>query len=175
MRIDKLQSSQCVTPTVQNHRDWLESNAKRSAEYYNRTAGPELPTLLPGVKVMMQDPEKSVWNPGTIKEVCPEPRSYLVQTPNGGILRRNRRFLKEISQKPNEKLTFRENMSDIADPDVTGSQVDNAEPTVGESVRRSSRTVVKPKRYIEECAMRVENAQGFEYEKQMNVSLYVVF
>ena len=84
-----------------------------------------------------------------------------MQTPNGGILRRNRRFLKEISQKPSEKLTFRENMSDIADPDVTGSQVDNAEPTVGESVRRSSRPVVKPTRYIEECAMRVENAQRF--------------
>ena len=45
-----------VTPTVQNHREWLES----TAEYYNRTAGPELPTLLPGMKVMMQDPEKSV-------------------------------------------------------------------------------------------------------------------
>ena len=28
-----------VTPTVENHREWLESNAKRSAEYYNRTAG----------------------------------------------------------------------------------------------------------------------------------------
>ena len=68
--------------------------------------------------------ESSVWNPDTIKEVCPEPPSYLGQTPNGGIQLRNRRFLKEISQKPCEKLTFRGNMSDIADPDVTGSQVD---------------------------------------------------
>ena len=90
------------------------------------------------------------------------------------ILRRNRRFLKEISQNPSKKLTFHENMSDIADPGVTGSQVDNAGPTVGESVR-SSRPVVKPKRSIEECAMRVENTQRFQYEKQMNLPLYVVF
>ena len=146
-----------VTTSIQDHRNWLDNKAEKSQKYYNQTAGPEMSALLPGMKVLVQDTEKSVWNPGTVKEVCQEPRSYVIETPNGGIVRRNRRFLKEIGTKATENLSFDNNLDDPPAPKVPDDTIPVELSSQPEPIRRSSRTAAKPKRYIEECSMLVES------------------
>ena len=48
----------------------------------------------------------SGWVPGIVKQKCDEPRSYTVQTPNGRVVRRNRKFLQELSPEAANKLSF---------------------------------------------------------------------
>ena len=94
-----------ATQSIIDHHEWLESNRQKQTEQYNKDAGPELPELFPGMNVMVQEPDKSRWIPGTIQDKCPEPRSYTVKMPNGSILRRNRRYLKELSPNASQKMT----------------------------------------------------------------------
>ena len=39
------------------------------------------------------------WKPGVVEEVCDEPRSYVVQSPDGGAYRRNQRHIRQ-SEEP---------------------------------------------------------------------------
>ena len=59
-----------------------------------------------GEKVLVQKPNEATWVPGCIKEKCSEPRSYLVEMPNGNVLRRNRKFFKELSPNASKKFKF---------------------------------------------------------------------
>ena len=150
-----------------DHKAWLESNSQKQAEHYNKTAGCELPELLPGMKVMMQQPDKQSWVPGTITDKCQEPRSYLVQSPNGNVLRRNRRFLKELSRKASTQLSVRpqtaETLVEEIPPQPDPPSVENIPlvDTAGKKVsfdiegRKSSRNRKQPSRLIEECAVMV--------------------
>ena len=51
-----------IRQSVSDHHNWLSDNAKRSSQYYDQNAGPELPGLLPGLKVLMQEPGMGSWN-----------------------------------------------------------------------------------------------------------------
>ena len=55
----------------------------------------ELPPLIDNQQVSVQDTTTSLWSPATIIKSCGEPRSYVIQTPDGTTLRRNRRHLKD--------------------------------------------------------------------------------
>ena len=79
---------------------------QQSKESYDSGAGPEHTELLPGMRVMVQKDNRKGWLP-VIHGKCDEPRSYLVQTPNGYVVRRNRRFLSEISPNAARKFNFR--------------------------------------------------------------------
>ena len=46
--------------------------------------------LIPGQTVTYQDVNTGNWFPATVVTKAPEPRSYLIKTPGGHILRRNR-------------------------------------------------------------------------------------
>ena len=56
-----------------------------------------LPPLYKGQKVRIQDKIWKTWCPGTVLEKCQEPQSYLVETPNGTRLRRNRSHLLDMT------------------------------------------------------------------------------
>ena len=56
----------------------------------------DLPPLYNGQAVRILNKINKTWYPGTIIDKCDEPRSYLVETPNGTRLRRNRSHLREI-------------------------------------------------------------------------------
>ena len=43
---------------------------------------------------MCQDPNSLRWFPATIKALCPEPRSYQIETPKGVTYRRTQNHLK---------------------------------------------------------------------------------
>ena len=47
-----------------------------------------------GQEVMCQDPNTLRWFPATIKALCPEPRSYQIETPEGVTYRRTQNHLK---------------------------------------------------------------------------------
>ena len=120
------------------------------------------------------------WLPGVIHGKCDEPRSYLVQTPNGSVVHRNRRFLSEISPNAAQKFNFREeNPELICEPAVaasskTGIGDRNSKmskpskqvhfdtetskpqrvelPVTANVPRPSTREGTKPLRLIEQCA-----------------------
>lgn len=148
------------------------------SEYYDNTAGEELPELLPGMPILIQKDDRSSWVPGTVKARCSEPRSYMVQTPNGSVVRRNRRFLKELSTNLADKVSqmLTEPRSDCTNEDVelcnpieranivTDDSTDCDSPEMGKErsdpsvdlnvpKRTSTRVKSKPKRFIEECSM----------------------
>ncbi|KAL1457816.1 hypothetical protein WDU94_008008 [Cyamophila willieti] len=70
-------------------------NIENQAKYYNRGTR-ELPRLKPGDNVWMKDPKSSCWSKGQISEESSSPRSYWVQPEDGGVLKRNSRFLRKI-------------------------------------------------------------------------------
>ncbi|KAK3739350.1 hypothetical protein RRG08_041670 [Elysia crispata] len=55
----------------------------------------ELLPLIDNQQVSVQDTTTGLWSPATIIKSCGEPKSYVIQTPDGTTLRRNRRHLKD--------------------------------------------------------------------------------
>ena len=101
---------------------------------HDRRAGPELPVLHAGQRVRILNKETHLWSPGEIVTKCAEPRSYIVQTPNGTRLRRTRSHLRELlaenilneaTEHTRRRGTFREDNTDE-------QQVAPPVPTTGE-------------------------------------------
>ena len=106
--------------TDQEVKGWLQKRRDTAKERYDLTARNEtLPPLYPGQDVRIRDYVAKTWTPGTIIEKCPEPLSYIVETPSGGKLRRNRKHLREanhVNQATQPQMA-------IATPDEGGSTV----------------------------------------------------
>lgn len=67
---------------------------EKSAFFFNRRHGVRpLTPLTPGQDVQFRHDKSLVWTPGVVKEIQPEPRSYLVDTGNG-VYRRNRQHIR---------------------------------------------------------------------------------
>ncbi|MCG8623128.1 MAG: hypothetical protein MJE68_14180, partial [Proteobacteria bacterium] len=71
----------------------LQLRQEKTAEHYNRRhAVRELTPLHQNQKVLIQHKEGN-WEPATVKQVGPEPRSYLCETKTGKTFRRNRKHI----------------------------------------------------------------------------------
>ena len=91
MHADELQSSK--------HRQWLNKRQEEQKRQYDRYASHRLPDLQPGAQVMVQSHVDHKWRPAVVIERDKEhPRSYMIQTAEGSMLRRNRRFLRDLTQ-----------------------------------------------------------------------------
>ena len=64
-----------------------------------------------GQDVMCQSPVTKKWFPLKIKELCPEPRSYQVETPEGTVYRRTQNHLKPFT--PSERTQINEQCSKL--------------------------------------------------------------
>ena len=64
-------------------------------QYHDRNAGPKLAPLHAGQRVRILYKDSHTWCQGEVLVTCAEPRSYIVQTPNGTRLRRTRSYLRE--------------------------------------------------------------------------------
>ncbi|KAI0215387.1 hypothetical protein LSAT2_032566, partial [Lamellibrachia satsuma] len=63
------------------------------------------PPLYVGQRVRVRNHVDKTWFPATVSEKCNEPRSYIVSTPNGRQLRRNRGQLRELEPRPTQYIT----------------------------------------------------------------------
>ena len=88
----KLQSS---NPQKDQIYQRLADRQQKQKKAYDRSAK-DLPPVIPGQDVRIQDPQSGRWTPATVTKSTP--RSYLVQTPSGGILRRNSRHILDSAQ-----------------------------------------------------------------------------
>ena len=78
-------------------REWLHNKQQHMKSYYKSARKTYLAPMYVGQEVRILDKVSKTWCPGTITRKCAEPRSYMVQTPNGNELRRNRSHLREMS------------------------------------------------------------------------------
>ena len=62
------------------------------------------------------------WQPATVSNVLPTPRSYQLSTDNGGKYRRNRRDIRDISPSDLKCVTNRS----IVHPDITDKNIPSA-------------------------------------------------
>ena len=71
----------------------LMQRQEKTAENYNKChAVRELPPLQEKQRVLIQHKEGN-WEPATVKQVGPEPRSYLCETNRGKTFRHNRKHI----------------------------------------------------------------------------------
>lgn len=77
-------------PGPEEHRDHMRNLQENMKKQYDKTSGRDLPPLYPGRPVRILNRDTKTWIPGTVVERCSEPRSYIVETPNGSRVRRNR-------------------------------------------------------------------------------------
>ena len=132
----------------------LQEKQVKMKSDHDRHAGPELAPLHVGQKVFVQDADSKKWDPGEITLVCKEPRSYLVASPNGSTLRRNRSHLREMyapcdpsSSTPTRKrVQFKDDMTAMktTENDCISEEPISHQPTL---TRRSGRVCRKPMRY----------------------------
>ena len=82
----------------------LQERQDQQKAYFDRSAH-DLKPLVPGQLVRIQDARTGLWTPAQVKRRCDEPRSYIVETPNGRELRRNRSHIRDV-EPPQKRVTF---------------------------------------------------------------------
>ena len=80
---------------------------------YHDTCARDLPPLITGQHVRIQDHTSKRWNPGVVTGKTSEPRSYNVLTPNGNILGHNRSHIRKTGEKH-----IRVNLDDSEPPEL---------------------------------------------------------
>ena len=77
--------------------------------------------------VRVQDHDTRKWTPAIVRQACAEPRSYIIETPTGQVLRRNRWHLKEDVSNSNKTLTSLYNTS-IHQTELPPTNIPNTHP-----------------------------------------------
>ena len=82
--------------TKPNHQqvETLIKNESTSRRYYDNNNPRSLPLLDPSTQVRYRDPTTKTWKQATIVRPIEAPRSYDLQTAEGTVIRRNRRYLR---------------------------------------------------------------------------------
>lgn len=89
-----------------------------SKRHYDKSSSPLLP--LTEAQVVRMQTAKGYDRLGTVKEVCAEPRSYVIQS-NGGLYRRNRRHILPVVEPLPPQLHTADPVAHLADSSVTVS------------------------------------------------------
>ena len=85
--------TECTQLDLADVKQKLQLRQEKTAEHYNRRhAVRELPLLHENQKVLIQHKQGN-WEPATVKQVGPEPRSYICTTATGQTFRRNRKHI----------------------------------------------------------------------------------
>ena len=82
----------------------LAEKKEKQKRHYDKHAR-DLSPLRLGQEVRIQDPRARKWTPATVQRECLEPRSYEVETQNGGLLRRNRRHIQHTAEPTRTGIT----------------------------------------------------------------------
>ena len=115
-----------------------------------------------GDNVMIK--ENKTWKPATVSGKANGPQSYLVTTPEGQTYRRNRRYMRRFpvqsyqDDQDDEDDVLQPNRRDSGDSDTPQNDVNQDTPSDAaneenapdtQPLRRSSRSVTRPERYVE--------------------------
>ena len=142
-------------------RKCLKARQQTQKEYYDKTVR-DLSPLHSGQEILMQD-KRGTRTPAAVAEKRPEPRSYTIHTPHGGLCRRNLRQLRDL---PTKHITWAEKKTDVTPHhppcqrqqtnQPATSPIDNAPiqdvdqaNTSPSPTRRSNRLIKLPIRLIE--------------------------
>ena len=131
----------------------LQKRQDQQKFYHDKHTQEELPPLYSGQQVRVQPPQTGTWQPATIHSKSHEPRSYILETPNGNLIRRNRIHIREIPQV--NLKTYEDKTSDILDDTVTpehtqtpqNNPTDEIPKSDDAKVTRSGRRVKPPNKY----------------------------
>ena len=131
-------------------KEQLQHRQNQQKEYHDKQNVKDLSPLVPGQHIRYQEHNSGKWVPAKVIEKCPQPRSYVIETPEGSTLRRNRNHLREVPVNNPIPSSVQNIPSDNSE--VLMGQV---EPSVTESthsyplpyVTRSGRKIKKPQRY----------------------------
>ncbi|KAI0228606.1 hypothetical protein LSAT2_020949 [Lamellibrachia satsuma] len=103
----------------------LEERSETMKRHYDRNVREDdLSPLHPGHNVRVLDKPSKTWYQGTVTQRCEEPRSYIITTPGGSNVRRNRRHLRKT-------IEMTGNISDGALCDNMLPRSDTATSTAG--------------------------------------------
>uniref|UniRef100_A0A3Q2XG39 Integrase catalytic domain-containing protein n=1 Tax=Hippocampus comes TaxID=109280 RepID=A0A3Q2XG39_HIPCM len=129
-------------PDLDTVRERDAAEKKLQALHYNRRHGARpLPDLHPGDRVSTKlDHEKGWTTPAVVSGACDTPRSYLISTEKGTVLRRNRRHLRTGVGFQSETVAEPETVP--LDPGMVSSPTRPPDQTLTRS-GRVSRPVVK--------------------------------
>ncbi|ELU07998.1 hypothetical protein CAPTEDRAFT_213713 [Capitella teleta] len=144
-------------PLDEENRQHLQEKRESQKINHDQRAGPELPPLHAGQAVSMMDTRTGTWEDGSVKKLTSKPRSYIVETPRGTLLR-NRKHMREAPQAhvPSTSMTsangkFDDHLSTpSAEPSSaatdqaaqTTAETKADTPSPGQFVTRSERLVV---------------------------------
>ncbi|CAC5362482.1 unnamed protein product [Mytilus coruscus] len=131
---------------LKNTQRKMKQQKMNQKQYYDKSSKP-LPELQLNDTIRFQHNPKGKWDQGTVVRNNNTPNSYVIETPEGQIFKRNRKHLLRTKEDKIEQTSLEEaienNHNDF--DNITDEQ--SLEP----SVRRSERSVKKPTRLIEEC------------------------
>ena len=131
----------------QMNQDHMEQRRQRMKTAYDASGGKQdLRPLQIGQTVWVLDQESHIWIPAEVTDVCgaPQTRSYIVTTPNGSRLRRNRVHLRDVPQMPSSAPSMPSGSIENNTNDVPATQQHQTTDTY---VTRSGRASRKPARY----------------------------
>ena len=106
-------------------REELQNRQNSQKMYFDRRSK-DLPPLISGQDVCIQNSQYGQWEKAKVLSKCEEPRSYLVSTPEGQTYRRNRVHLRESPQpSPKKNVRFTEPCTNISSPNHCHNEESN--------------------------------------------------
>ena len=131
-----------ATPTIKE----LKHRQDMQKMYHDRTAH-DLPPLVPGQDVCILDNQTGKWKPATITSKCAEPRSYILQLPDGSSKRRNWVQIRAAETSSHKQVHFNDHTTSLQ-KGFTNKNVSHQrsikQPTC--NTTRSGREIHRPKR-----------------------------
>ena len=86
---------------AETDREQLQKRKENMVKNDQKQTRVELSQLSPGQNIRILQHETGKWLPAIVAKQCKEPRSYIVETPNGQILRRNRAHIRTVKTPEN--------------------------------------------------------------------------
>ena len=117
-----LYSQSFIAESDHTHDDDIRLQERQvQQKYYHDQHTPALPKLVPGQQVTIQNPKTLDWKPAVVLNKAGQvPRSYIVSTPGGKELHRNRSHIPQVPQTgPKQvKIDFKSNQACSSSPGI---------------------------------------------------------
>ena len=109
----------------------LDQRQVTAKERHDARGVRDLAELSPGQHIRTRHPVTLRWKPGRSVEQCQQPRSYQVESARGSVLRRNRRDIRETSERhvflstdDDRQRNFRETAAQARDEPLSSHPLD---------------------------------------------------